>query len=395
MVTVVIVGAGLLGRGIATVAARAGHHVILHDSNSGALTAAHQQVRNAAQPSAAVDIEPQLERAVQQADVVIEAVLEDLSLKQALFHRIGSCNAEALLMSNSSVLPIGDIAARAPHPERAIGTHWWNPPHLIPVVEVIRGPHTSEEVMQRTCAFLIGLGKTAVRVERDVPGFVGNRLQHALWREALALVSEDTCSAADVDRIVSSTLGQSLAVRGPFEEMAKQGPRRVCAEFAAALEHINSDPAPASALIRKVEQGELGAKSGAGFFSWPPGARERAAQKLQSHIERRLQMTDTPPVAATARFSLEEEAIARRLHVALWREAISLIDSGVCEASTVDLMAKNTIGLRLAVMAPIENADYVGLDLTLAIHRAVLPSLNASRNAPDWLTRMAQASAGS
>lgn len=392
MSTVAIIGTGLLGRGIGSVVAKAGHALVLHDSHPATLASARDHLEKAAVGSGvSLCAEADLEKAVATADIVIEAVIENLDLKQRLFERVGAINTRALLMSNSSVLPIGRIAARTASPERAVGTHWWNPPHLIPVVEVIRGPHTSEEVMRLTAEFLAALGKTPVRVEQDVPGFVGNRLQHALWREALALVSEEACRPEDVDRIVAATLGKSLAQRGPFAEMNRVGLGRVAREFTSVLEAVNSDPQPAKLLRQKVATGQLGAKSGQGFLSWPVGVREQAALRLQQHIELRLNPASPPSGRdASSQLSDHDELIARRLRIALWREAIALMENRICDADTVDLMAMNTIGLRLAVMGPIENADYVGLDLTLAIHEAVLPSLNASTRLPLWL-RAAQA----
>lgn len=389
MTSVAIIGTGLLGRGIAGVVLRAGFPVILHDSFAASLSSAHQQLSEMARTAdISVRAETELEKAVAGADFVIEAVIENLDLKQQVFERLGKANANAILMSNSSVLPIGQIAARTAHPERTVGTHWWNPPQLIPVVEVIRGPYTSEAVMRRTAEFLTKLGKTAVRVERDVPGFVGNRLQHALWREALALVSDAVTEASNVDRIIAATLGQTLAQRGPIAEMRQQVLQNLIYEFEATLPLINSDSHPASLLREHVARGELGAKSGQGFLRWPQGARERTAARLQSHVESRLKdMSAAIPARAHTASPLndQEELIARRLRIALWREALSLIADSVCDAATVDLMAMNTIGLRLATLGPIENADYVGLDLTLAIHEAVLPSLNASPNVPPLL----------
>jgi 3-hydroxyacyl-CoA dehydrogenase len=134
-------------------------------------------------------------------------------------------------------------------------------------------------------------------------------------------------------------------------------------------------------LREKVTRGELGAKTGQGFLTWPAGARERAARKLQTHVERRLKEPHEPASAAHA-VAAGEERIARFTRIALWREALAMVEEGVCDAATVDLMATQTIGLRLAVMGPLENADYVGLDLTLAIHEVVLPSLNASVEVP-------------
>lgn len=398
MTTVAIIGTGLLGRGIAGVIVRAGFPVILHDSFAASLNSAHEQLSAMSSASGiSVRAESELEKAVAAADFVIEAVIENLELKQQLFERMSKANANAILMSNSSVLPIGQIAALTAHPNNTVGTHWWNPPQLIPVVEVIRGPHTSEAVMQRTAEFLTRLGKTAVRVERDVPGFVGNRLQHALWREALALVSDGVTDARNVDRIIAATLGRTLTQRGPMAEMQQLVLQNLISEFEVTLPLINSDPHPAKLLDDKVAQGQLGAKSGQGFLSWPQGAREAAATRLQQHVEARLRAGIDNSVEPNPAPTLndEEQLIARRLRIALWREAIALVADNVCDAATVDLMARNTIGLRLAVMGPIENADYVGLDLTLAIHQAVLPSLNASLNVPPLLLNKAKAASRS
>lgn len=386
MTTVAVVGTGLLGCGIAKVVARAGHPVTLHDASAASLAAAHAAVSDSAD-AVSVRAEPELERAVRDVAVVIEAVIEDLGLKQRLFSRMSEVSPHAVLMSNSSVLPISRIAERTVRAERAVGTHWWNPPHLIPVVEVIRGQETSEAVVEQTTAFLAGLGKIPVRVERDLPGFIGNRLQHALWREALSLVSDGLCPAAEVDRIVAATLGVRLAERGPMAEMRHAGLDRVAEALASTVPLLNSDPRPCRLLRSKVSAGQLGSRSGQGFLAWPAGARERAAARLQHHLERRLEpgMPREPAQSEEMTLTDEERALARRLSVAVWREALTMVAGGVCSAEMADLVATNTIGLRLAVMGPVENADYVGLDLTLAIHEAVLPSLDASTDVPTLL----------
>ena len=395
MTPVAVIGTGLLGRGIAEVVLRAGLPVILHDTQSVALAQACEALRSAV-PAAAARVHAQavLEQAAREAGIVIEAIVEDLRVKQQVFARLDAANPDAVLMSNSSVLPITQIAMLTTRPERAVGTHWWNPPQLIPVVEVIRGQRTAPEIMQRTVDFLVALGKTPVRVERDVPGFVGNRLQHALWREALALVSDGICPPESVDRIVAATLGVSLAERGPIAEMRRAGVHEVVRELAETLPALNSDPGPARLLREKVADGQLGAKTGRGLLPWPAGARERAAERLRTHLERRLGRAagDSAPAAGVP-LSETDRRIARRLRCALWREALALVEGGVCAAETVDLMALKTIGLRLAAMGPVENADYVGLDLTLAIHEAVLPSLAAGLNPPQHLDDLLSAGA--
>jgi 3-hydroxybutyryl-CoA dehydrogenase len=386
MKPVAVIGAGLLGRGIAAVAARSGFPVILHDSNPTALAAALEFVRVESGSSGdQVVAEASLARAVDGVEFVIESVIEDLLVKRQVFFQLGEVNADAILMSNSSVLPISQIAVLTRRPERAVGTHWWNPPGLIPVVEVICGQKTSDGVVQRTIDFLEALGKTPVRVERDVPGFVGNRLQHALWREALALVSKAECSAEDVDRIASASLGASLAERGPIAEMHALGLPRVVQELKAILPLINSDPHPAPLLRDKVAENQLGAKTGQGFLAWPAGQRERATVRLRSHLLRRLGGLQT--ASGSTSLSDGDWKIARRLRAAVWREALGMLENNVCSPETIDVMATKTLGLRLAVMGPVENADYVGLDLALAIHEALLPCLDVALGVPMKLKR--------
>ena len=392
--SVAVIGTGLLGCGIAEVVSRAGYPVILHDADPAALAKGCAAVRDAV-PEAAARVSGQavLEHAAREADIVIEAIVEDLLVKRQVFARLGAANPEAILMSNSSVLPITQIAMLTARPERTVGTHWWNPPQLIPVVEVIRGRRTVPEVMQRTVDFLVTLGKTPVRVERDVPGFVGNRMQHALWREALALVSDGICAPEAVDRIVAATLGVSLAARGPLAEMQRTGLQEVMRELTEVLPLVDSDPRPARLLREKVADGQLGAKTGRGFLLWPPDARGRAGARLRDHLERRLGDAPEDTVPPPQPLSEADHKIARRLRAALWREALALLEGGVCAAETVDLMAMKTIGLRLAAMGPVENADYVGLDLTLAIHEAVLPSLAVGRTPPEHLADILTAGA--
>ena len=125
------------------------------------------------------------------ASFVIECVREDLPTKQKVFAEIeGLASPESLLATNTSVIPIGAVTAELAFPERALGTHWWNPPYIVPLVEVIGGDRTSDRAIEDTMALLRSVGKVPVQVRRDVPGFIGNRLQHALWREAMALVEE-------------------------------------------------------------------------------------------------------------------------------------------------------------------------------------------------------------
>ena len=179
-----VVGAGLMGRGIAAVLTAGGLDVMLCDVQPERLDESVAAARSAADASAGrggeVGGSADLALAVRGADLVVEAVVEDLAVKRDVFAAVSVAAPDAVLATNTSVLPVTAIAGRAHRRERVLGTHWWNPPDLIPVVEVIPGRLTSAEVTGRVTLLLGYLGKTPVQVRRDVPGFIGNRLQHAL-----------------------------------------------------------------------------------------------------------------------------------------------------------------------------------------------------------------------
>jgi 3-hydroxybutyryl-CoA dehydrogenase len=286
VLTLGVVGVGLMGRAIASLAARAGCPVSLYDTDPAALERAAREVEDAG--GGRVRAAAAMEEALQGVDLVVEAIVENLEAKQALFERLGALLPGAILATNTSVLPVTAIAARALDPSRVVGTHWWNPPHLIPVVEVVRGAATSDATMDATFDFLTRLGKTPVRVERDVPGFIGNRLQHALWREAIALVADGVCDAPTVDLMVRNTLGLRLGVMGPLENADYVGLDLTLAIHEAVLPSLNRDQTPSPLLRALTAEGRLGAKSGRGFLAWPQGERERTASRLADHVQRQL-----------------------------------------------------------------------------------------------------------
>ena len=222
---IAVVGAGLMGHGIAQVFDLAGHRVMVHDVQPAALASLRSRIsRNLADlgldTQAAERVFPveQLGHFVAAADIVFEAGPEDLAFKQALFHQLQAlAPARALLASNTSVMPITQIMAGLTSGHRAMGTHWWNPPWLVPLVEVIKTRDTDPGLAQQMFDLLAAVGKTPAMVEKDVPGFIGNRLQHALWREAIALVADGICDAQTVDTVVKASFGRRLPVLGPLE----------------------------------------------------------------------------------------------------------------------------------------------------------------------------------
>ena len=385
---VAVIGLGMLGRGIAGVAARAGFPVTAYDIDPDVN---HRAIGHLRSQGLNVCMASSIDQAASGADYVIEAVIEDLAIKQRVFAQAGATAPSATLMSNSSCLPIGEIALETPDPERTIGTHWFNPPDLIPPVEVISGPRSDIATVTRATAFTKRLGKIPVFVAKDLPGFVGNRLQHALCREALAQLSQEEADPRSIDTIVSETNGRRLAACGPLAEIDQIGAVAALAELAEMLPLINRDPEPARVLRDKVARGDLGAKTGMGFLAWKPGDRERAAAELATYLARRVAepLSSAPLGEFGAGLSGAALTRARRLRAALWREAIALVAGGICDAETVDLMACRTFGMRLPHMGPVATADYVGLDLTLAVQERIFPTFDRSPAPPPLLTAKA------
>lgn len=156
---------------------------------------------------------------VAQASFIVEAVDEDLDLKREVLGRASRANPDATICTNTSVISVTAIGEAIERPERFVGTHWWNPAHLIPIVEVMPGRFTADETVDFACAVLTAIGKTPVRLAQEVAGFIGNRLQVAMWREALALIDRGICEPETIDLIVRQSFGRRLAAVGPCENM--------------------------------------------------------------------------------------------------------------------------------------------------------------------------------
>lgn len=215
--------------------------------------------------------------------LAIEAVHEQLDLKRAVFRQLeAACPPDAILATNTSVIPIGRVAADLRYRGRVVGTHFWNPPYLVRLVEVVRAEQTSEETMQRTMALLKAAGQLPVRVNRDVPGFIGNRLQHALKREAIALVQAGVCDAETVDFVVKNSFGARLGIMGPLEQSDLVGLDLTLAIHRIILPDLDASTAPQQLLVDLVAAGHTGAAVGRGFRAWTAEGR----QELQSRLDR-------------------------------------------------------------------------------------------------------------
>jgi 3-hydroxybutyryl-CoA dehydrogenase len=291
---IAVIGAGLMGHGIAQVFALAGHDVTIYDAVAASLDSATARILTNLKdlgddPSAVERVRPtsELAAAVRDADYVVEAVLEDLGLKQKLFVEIERhVRPDAILASNTSVIPITRIMEGLADRSRALGTHWWNPPYLVPLVEVIGTQWTSPAAIDWTIALHKAAGKTPVHVKKDVPGFVGNRLQHALWREAIALVEHGICDAETVDAVIKASFGRRLAVLGPLENADLVGTDLTLAIHQTVLPDIEHRPAPSPYLEALVAKGRLGFKSGEGFRTWSAEAQAALRAKVLQHLKR-------------------------------------------------------------------------------------------------------------
>jgi 3-hydroxybutyryl-CoA dehydrogenase len=289
-----IIGAGLMGHGIAQVFAVAGHKVVVHDPVPEALAVVKERIA-ANLKSLKLDKDAlkrvktagTLAETVTDADVVIEAAPEKPELKQAIFAAVEkAAPRHAILASNTSVIPIGTIMAKVKHRDRALGTHWFNPPFLVPLVEVIETAGTAAKSVETMMDLLASVGKTPVHVRKDVPGFIGNRLQHALWREAIALVQNGVCDAETVDTVVKASFGRRLPVIGPLENADLVGTDLTLDIHKVILADLDRTEGPLPYLENLVASGKLGFKTGEGFRKWTKAEQERLRKTLVKHLRK-------------------------------------------------------------------------------------------------------------
>jgi 3-hydroxybutyryl-CoA dehydrogenase len=290
---IAVIGAGLMGHGIAQVFALAGHDVTITDTLVQNLDTAKARIsanlRDLGDDESAVErIEAcfDLADAVRHADYVVEAVSENLALKQKLFAEIERhVRPDAILASNTSVIPITSIMQGLQKRERALGTHWWNPPFLVPLVEVIETQWTAPATVAWTMQLHEAAGKKPAHVKKDVPGFIGNRLQHALWREAISLVENGICDAETVDAVIKASFGRRIGVLGPLENADLVGTDLTLAIHETVLPAIDSRPRPSPYLRKLVAEGKLGFKSGEGFRKWSAEQQAALRAKVFAHLK--------------------------------------------------------------------------------------------------------------
>ena len=297
---IAVIGAGLMGHGIAQEFASAGYRVRLHDVTNEQLEIARTQIEqnlnllasNAiiqedaiSQTLHRIQTSTELEVVAENADFVVEAVTENLPLKQQIFSQLDAiCPPHTILASNTTALMPSQIGVNAERKDQILNTHYFNPPYLIPLVELIRSPDTSDETVEVTFELLTAIGKTPAIIEKEALGFVGPRLQAALIREAFAIVEQGIASAETVDLVVRNSFGRRLSVAGPFEVFELAGWDLVLAAFEELYKDLNSASDINPLLRQMVESGKLGVKSKEGFYSWTDEKIQQLRERMNNAL---------------------------------------------------------------------------------------------------------------
>ncbi|MDA1188617.1 MAG: 3-hydroxyacyl-CoA dehydrogenase family protein [Chloroflexi bacterium] len=293
---IAVVGAGLMGHAIALDFALAGFRVKMQDKNDASVERGFEMVRsdfdrmvklktttrekaNAALKK--MSGHTNLSEAVGDADVVVEAVFEDLKIKQQMFKRLDAAAPKgAILASNTSSFMPSQLYTMTSRPDKVLVAHYFNPAHLIPLVELVRSPETSDATVETMRGLYEGMGKKPIVVEKEVIGFIVNRMQIALQREAFWLLDNGVASAEDIDTGLKSSAGRRWAVAGPFEVMDLAGLDTLVDASKAMLPHISNSREVSKSLTDAVEQGNLGTKTGKGFHTWTPESVDAVKQRI-------------------------------------------------------------------------------------------------------------------
>ena len=298
--SVAVIGSGLMGHGIALQFAIGGYDVRLNDVSEAQLDTALANIQTtlgtlqglglvaddaAARVPGLVRKTTSLRDAAADVDFVVEAVFEDLQLKQQVFADLDRHSPErTVLASNTSSFMSSQLAPATNRPDKVVVANWWNPPYLLPLVEVVRGPETSDETIETVSGLLTKLGKRPVVLQKESLGFIGNRMQFALLREAIAVVEQGIASAEDVDTVVKTSFGRRLSVAGPFEVFDIAGWDTIRAIMDQLFPVIDTSTEVPALVQDMVAKGNLGLKTGQGFYAWT----DEDAAALRSRISEAL-----------------------------------------------------------------------------------------------------------
>ena len=232
------------------------------------------------------DIDSEL---IKKADLVIEAVFEDMQIKRETFAKLEArCRPDTIFCTNTSVMSPSEISRDLKYRSRFVGTHFWNPGHLIPLVEVVKSDATSDETAETVMAVLKAVGKEPVLCKKDVPGFIANRMQHALWREAISIVENGIADAETVDKAVRYSFGLRLPQLGPLTNSDVVGTELTFNIHNYILQFLEDSHTPSPLLSQMKEEGKMGFKSGEGFMKWTPEEVEKQNADLNEYLIRML-----------------------------------------------------------------------------------------------------------
>jgi len=299
-----VLGAGLMGHSIALTAAWAKIEVVLQGIDQEDLDRADKGILSKLSILHAnglitqedvgiirdrIHFSVSVESAVEHATFVIEAIPENLQLKQDYYKNLDRlCGKDVVLASNTSGLSPTAIARDMDHPNRMVVTHFWNPAHLMPLVEVVRGERTDDGTIARSMELLRQMNKKPIEVKKDIPGFVGNRLQYALFREAQHILEEGVATEEDIDQAVVYSIGRRLPITGPFMT-ADMGGLEVFDSISNYLfEDLSKEEKSLRTMRKHVDNGHYGQKNGQGFYKWTPELSERMSQLREKELIRYL-----------------------------------------------------------------------------------------------------------
>jgi 3-hydroxybutyryl-CoA dehydrogenase len=302
-----IVGAGTMGAGVAEIFAQFGYTVILYNRSKAGMERAVERLQSKiAVAPAPIETETDTAEAkiyttrdlteLTQVDLISESIAENLEVKQDIFRQLDEiCNAKTIFTTNTSGLSISQIATAVSHPERFAGVHFFNPPEIVPAVEVIKGAETSDVTCEDLIDLLRLMKKQPILVQKDVPGFVASRLQFAVVREALHLVEEGIASPADIDAVMKHGLGLRWALLGPLEIADLGGLdifNTVGSYVAKSMSNATDSP---KVLQDLVAAGKLGAKTGSGFYDYPPGKASTLIVERDEKLQEILRIKSRDP----------------------------------------------------------------------------------------------------
>lgn len=284
-----------MGHGIAQVFAMAGHRVVVVDTNPEVLSAVPDRISEslaeleveAGAVLGRIELSNSLSEAVRNCEIVIEAASEKLEIKRAIFKEVArAAPPNALLGSNTSTIPITEIGRDLDDNARSrlVGLHFWFPPLLIPLVEVVSTEFLARENFERAFQLMKSIGKEPVRVNRDIPGFIGNRLLHSLNREALSMVDAGVCDAETIDKVIKLSFGRRFSVLGPMEGIDMIGLDLVKSVHNVLFPSLDNSAESSPLLDRLMEQNKQGMRTGEGLRKWTPEEISETRTRLSTHL---------------------------------------------------------------------------------------------------------------